>query len=118
MAYSDINLNKALADLGRRLYDTSSTFWTDAEKTQYLYEANRTFGALANFYREDFNWSTSIGTQWYDLTQVSGTLRPYTVTDLDLIEMIQYHLLEPATGFTWTGTLQFTANDVWQAIQR
>lgn len=118
MAYATISLTQALSDLGRRLYDPNSIFWNDAEKTLYLHEAVRTFNAAANYYRADFGFPTVNAVNWYDLTTVAGTLRPFTVTDVDLYTIIEDHLLEPPTGATWTGTNQFNIQDVLQAVQR
>lgn len=117
MPYATITLTQALADLGRRLYDPNSVFWTDAEKTVYLRESVRTFAALSNFYRNQFNFATVIDQHWYDLTTVAGTLRSFNVTDVDLYTIIEYHLLEPPTGATWTGTLQFNINDLIKDVQ-
>lgn len=118
MAYTSVLLQTALDDLGRRLFDPNHVFWTEAEKTRILYESNRTFAAHTNFYRDEFTFPTIANTTWYDLTAVTNTLRPYTVTDLDLIKLIQNHLLEPDSGFTWTGSLQFSTTDLVQAISR
>lgn len=117
MPYTTITLTQALADLGRRLYDPNSVFWPDAEKTLYLQEAVRTFNALANRYRNTFNFPTVVGQHWYNLTSVAGTLRSFNVTDVDLYTIIEYHLLEPPTGATWTGTLQFNINDLVKDVQ-
>ncbi len=118
MAYATISLTQALSDLGRRLYDPSSVFWTDAEKTIYLKESVRTFAALTNFYRDTFPFTTVLNQHWYDLATISGTIRPFTVTDVDLYTVIEDHFLEPPTGATWTGSAQFTINDLLQAVQR
>lgn len=118
MPYTALSLTQALADLGRRLNDPNSIFWTDAEKTLYLQEAVRSFNAGANYFRDQFTFDTTLDQHWYDLTTVSNTLRPQTVTDVDLFTEMEYHLLEPPTGATWTGSNQFTINDLLGAVQR
>jgi hypothetical protein len=92
-------------------------FWTDAEKTIYLHEAVRTFAALSNFYRNTFDFPTVIDQHWYNVATVAGTLRSFNVTDVDLYTIIEYHFLEPPTGATWTGTLQFDIANLVDAVQ-
>jgi hypothetical protein len=108
--------------LANRLYDSAKTFWSDAELGVYLTEALRTFNALAAFWRGDFTFPSVQGTVWYDLTDtvaMPNTLRPLTVTDADVYEQIEYHFLEPATGINpWTGSSQFSADDLLNAVQR
>lgn len=116
MPYATISLTQALADLGRRLYDPNSVFWTDAEKTLYLREAVRTFAAATNFYRNTFNFPTVVGQNWYNLNTVAGTLRSFNVTDVDLYTIMEYHLLEPPTGATWSGTDQFDIQDLLNGV--
>lgn len=118
MPYTTLTLTQALQDLARRLNDPSGIFWTDAEKTLYLQEAVRCFNAAANYFRDQFTFDTTINVHWYDLTTVANTLRPQTVTDVDLFTEMEYHLLEPPTGATWTGSAQFTINDLLGAVQR
>jgi hypothetical protein len=72
-------------------------------------------------FRAEFTMPTQTNVVWYDITDPTvapNTLRPYTVLDTDLYELIEDHLLEPPTGATWTGSLQFTAQDMIQALQR
>jgi len=89
----------------------------------YLAESLRTWNALAAYWRGDFLWQSVPGQQFYDLTSVvdmPNTLRPLTVTDVDIYVEIQYHLLEPAVGVNpWSGvSKQFTADDLIAAVQR
>lgn len=119
--FSYPSLSQALAQLGERLYDSKSQFWTNDEKTLYIQEALRTFNSLASFWRSDFIFNTVQGIQWYDITnptQCPNTLRPMTVADVDLFQIIQYHLLEPPSGTTWSGSKQFNEDDLQQAVQR
>ena len=121
--YSYVTLAQVLQQIANRLYDPTMTFWTQAELTLYLTEALQTWNALAAYWRGDFLFQTVPGTQWYDLTnqvQMPLTLRPLTVTDVDLYTIIQYHLLEPAVGVNpWSGvSKQFTADDLIAAVQR
>lgn len=118
MAYATLTLNQALTDLGRRLNDPNAIFWTNAEKTLYLQEAVRALNAGASLFRDQFTFDPTVSQHWYDITTVSNTLRAQSVTDVDLYTEMEYHLLEPPTGATWTGSNQFTINDLLGAVQR
>jgi len=93
-------------------------FWTDAELGVYLTEALRTFGVLSGYWRARGQFATSSGTAFYDLSSQLSSLIGQTVTDQNLVTSIQYHLLEPATGSSWTGTEQFTLADVTNALEK
>lgn len=121
MPYAYVSLLQAQSDLGNRLYDPGSVFWTNVEKTAYLTEALRTWNAYTGFSRAEFILQLIPGAIWYDLADLATaplTNRAFTVTDVDLYKLIQYHFLEPATGATWTGSLQFNTDDLLQAVQR
>ena len=45
-------------------------------------------------------------------------LRSYNVTDLQLLTEIEYQLIEPPSGATWTGSEMFTVQDILTALQR
>ncbi len=117
-------LADAQAALGMRLYDPNHVFWTLDELTAYIVEALRTWNALASYWRDEFTFPTVEGTVWYDITDLTvapNTLRPFTVTDQEILEVIEYHLLEPITAsfpLTWTGSQQFTVADLQQALSR
>lgn len=113
-------------EIANRLYDSSKQFWSDSELGRYLYEALRTWNSLTSYWRGDFLFSTVENQYWYDLTSATSdspptnqSLRPYTVLDTDIYEDMEYALLEPATGIDpWTGSLQFSADDLLNAVQR
>lgn len=125
MPYSHTNWGQLKTQLASRLGDSGSVFWTDTELGVWLTEALRTFGVLSAFWRARSQFSTTAGTAFYDITtQASGSptlasLLGYTVTDRDAVQQIQYALLESASSQSaWTGTEQFTLNDLRYAIQR
>jgi hypothetical protein len=96
-------------------------FWSQSELISYFTEALRTWNALTNYWKDDFLFTPSVGVTWYDLTNPSNSLRGYTVTDQSLYLIMQYHLLEPATGINpWpvNGSIQFSADDFLNAVQR
>lgn len=113
-----LNLRDALS---RRLNDLNKVFWTDDELKLYIAEALRTWNALTATWNADFTFTiTGPASQvWYDLRTLAGYPRKPTLTDADIYTIMQYHLLEPATGGgTWTGSSQFALTDLVQALQR
>lgn len=120
MPYTTLTLAQALTDLGRRLNDPDSVFWSVEEKIFYIQEAIQTFNAYANFFRETFPLDLVPDQTWYDITDAAlypDTLRAQNTTDVDIYTEIQYHLLEPPTGASWTGSRQFTIDDLVMAVQ-
>lgn len=130
--YTYATLTDAQNALASRLYDNgvastpSFQFWTAAELTLYIVEALRTWNALTGFWRAEFSFPLQPNVNWYDLTSQGGTLRPYTVTDQYLVNVIEYHLLEPQTSLTpsagtpaaWTGSNQFALDEIYGALTR
>ena len=98
MAYSYITFGQAKTALAQRLTDLTKQFWGDVELGAYITEALQSFNAFANYYRQEFTFNSRANVTWYDLTDFAlqpNTLRPLNETDFTLINMIQYHLLEP-----------------------
>ncbi len=124
MAYSYITFAQSKTALAQRLNDPAMQFWTSAELGAYIKEALQTFNALANFYRDEFIFSTAANTTWYDLTDtaaIPATTRPLSETDFTLLGLIEYHLLEPQTSsypLVWAGSLQFSLTDILNALQQ
>jgi hypothetical protein len=118
MAYSHTTLAQLRALLAARLHDSSYVFWLSDELDRLLGEAIRTWTALTSYRRERATVSTSAGTAFYELQTEIPSLLGYALTDSSLVYDIQYHLLEAATGNSWSGTDQFTLSDVTNALQR
>jgi hypothetical protein len=124
MAYSYITLGQAKTALAQRLTDPTKQFWGDTELGAYISEALQSFNAFANYYRQEFTFNSVANATWYDLTNFAlfpNTLRPLNETDLTLINMIEYHFLEPLTTtypLVWSGSLQFSLTDVLNALQQ
>lgn len=122
--YSYATLADAQASLAARLFDSSNSFWPLAELTYYIQEALRCFNSLTSVWRAEFPFTLTQAQNFYDLTSLPGSLRPYTVTDQYLTQIIEYHLLEPQTALsptsmspaTWTGSRQFSLQDIYGAI--
>jgi len=116
------SLGDAVGALASRLYDSTNQFWPQSELILYIQEALRTWNALTGYWRGDFTFQAQQGTVWYDLTDsvaIPNTLRPLTLTDVALYNIIEAHLLEPIVGAgPWTGSTQFAINDILTAVQR
>lgn len=110
--------------LAARLDDPSNVYFTDAENKLYCLEALRTWQSLTRYWRDQFTFDTLAPTSpanaFYDLTQQSGSLIQFTLTDQTLESFLCYNLIEnqPSPPGTWSGTDQFTIYDLTQALQR
>ncbi|CAM6006578.1 unnamed protein product [Sphagnum balticum] len=100
--------------LAARLSDNSMVFWTQADCNYIL---------LAHFSSTTFNKLLETGfsihfTESVELTRInSGIATLRTSTDVQSYTMLEYMLLEPPSGGTWTGTTQFAISDLQTALQ-
>lgn len=123
MSYNYLTWSALQAQLSLRLYDTAQVFWVIPEIQLILKEALRTFGLASSFWRDRGNLTSSTNTTFYDLpsTLKNGTselILGYTVTDQDIIQQLQFALLESAASQTsWSGTQMFTYQDLVNATQ-
>lgn len=115
-SYSWLTYATARAQLAQRLADSGNVFWSDAECGFYLQQALRMFNVLTYTWRKEYVFSSD--SLWNNLGLMSGSPRQRTITDTYCYTIMQYMLLEPPTGGTWTGTSQFTISDLAQALQR
>lgn len=118
MAYTTPTLTEAITALSVRLQDSSNTRWVSAELETYIGEALRTWNAYTNYFRDQGSFTTSMGTVFYQLPSVLAALRAPTITTYNVIAQIQYMLLEPATPSAWSGTDQFTLDQINAALER
>lgn len=116
--YNWLTLSNAITQLGQRLniVPSTTTFWTIAELQVYLTQALRQYNALTWQWRTDFTFNSP--NLWNSLGSLTGSPRLRTLYDTDAYTEMQYMLLEPATGQTWTGTNQFSISVLSQALQR
>lgn len=110
-----IQFSTAIAQLSQRLNDPGNVFWSSAECGIYIKQALRMFNALTYTWNVDFNYFSS--SLWNSLATLSGSPRFRTITDVDCYTQMEYMLLEPPTGGTWTGTSQFNISNLSQALQ-
>ena len=123
MPYTHVTWAQLKTLLSERLSDSVKTFWTDTELGLLLGEALRTFAVLAGYWRERSTVALTSGTFIYALqSQTAGSptlasLIGPTLTDRDLIQQLQFALLESAsTQASWPGTAMFVYNDVVNAV--
>src|SRR2546430_15068092 len=100
MQYKWITWSQARQALAARLADPGFVFWTDPELKLYLTEALRVWNALTEIWNTTFAFNSTSAGVWYDLSILQGSPRRRTLVDTDLYRIMQYHLLEPATGGT------------------
>src|SRR5262245_8812169 len=119
MPYTQPTLVQARAALASRLNDPGMVQWVSNELDGYLREALRTWNAWTLTFRDQGSFVTTLAEPFYDLPTQLPLLRAYTVTNWDLVTDLQYALIEPAApGGTWTGTEQFSLDQLSVAIQR
>jgi hypothetical protein len=113
--YSWLTYSTARQQLAARLADSGNVFWTDAECGLYIIDALRMFNVLTFTWKQDYVfYATNL---WNTLGTLTNSPRIRTVTDTNCYTLMEYMLLEPPTGGTWTGTSQFTINQFSTALQ-
>jgi hypothetical protein len=118
MPYGWLSWSEAQAELSSRLSDTSQQFTVAAEVPLYLALAMRIWNCLTGYFVAEYPVSLTppLATNWQQANG-SGSPRLQTLTDVSLYTLIEYMLLEPPTGGTWTGTPQFNIQMLAQAVQ-
>lgn len=114
-SYSWLEFAAARQQLASRLADPNNIYWADVENGLYIQKALRMFNALTFTWKTDFTYTPS--GLWNSLAAIPNSPRLRTLTDTDAYIEIEYMLSEPPTGGTWTGTTQFTIDDLSEALQ-
>lgn len=115
-SYAYLTFGALKAELLSRLQDSTAQYTSDAEAGIYLTEALRALNAQTFAWNADYQFDFNSGDTWKPLN-VTGSPRQRTVTDTDLYIQMEYMLLEPASGGTWTGTTQFNIGILSAALQ-
>lgn len=115
-SYAYLTFGALKAELLSRLQDSTAQYTSDAEAGIYLTEAFRALNAQTFAWNADYQFDFNAGDTWKSLN-VAGSPRQRTVTDADLYNQMEYMLLEPASGGTWTGTTQFNIGILSAALQ-
>jgi hypothetical protein len=117
--YGYLTYGQAKSELALRLGDSGMVRWINAELGLYLCEAMRLYNCLTGFWKAPCTipLNPPLASNWQAANGL-GSPRQQTLTDTDVYTVMEYHLLEPATGSTWTGTNQFSISDLSQACSR
>lgn len=118
MPYTQPTFAEAKSALASRLNDPDQVHWINEELGLYIIEAARTWNAWTAHWRDRASFTTVQNEAFYDLPTEIPTLRAQTVTNWDVIRSIQYKLMEAPTPSGWTGTDQFTLDQLINAVQR
>lgn len=118
MSYSWLTFGQAKTELSVRLNDPSFVYTTNAEAGLYIALALRMWNCLTAFWISEYSTTLAppLAANWIQANG-SGSPRQPSLSDLDLYTWIEYMLLEPPTGGTWTGTTQFTIAGLAQAVR-
>lgn len=95
-----------------------SAFWAEVELRWYAAEAVRTWNAVARASKKRVSLTTIANQAFYDLSTTNAIDLGYNYTDQAVVQICEYHLLEPSTYPTWSGTEQFNIADLLTAIDR
>jgi hypothetical protein len=104
----------------------SAIFWSDAELNLYLQEALTCWQAFSRYFRSRATVTTHTDGAgnyqfFYDLAQELPQLE-YTVTDSQILSLIEYHLLELQSGIpsnpAWQGTEMWAQGHYTGSLER
>jgi hypothetical protein len=116
--YEWLQFSAAQTALSARLADPNQLFWTQNEIILYIQEALQVWNCLVETWNMNFAFTATPSSVWYNFGLLANSPRLRTQTDTNIYTLMQYMLLEPPTGGTWTGTSQFSINDLSGALQR
>ncbi|MDE2102955.1 MAG: hypothetical protein KGL39_37270 [Patescibacteria group bacterium] len=129
MPYTQTTFAQAQSMLLSRLSDSSGSFWSSTpngagynEIGGYIQEALRTWGAFTHYWRDRGSLQfIRFSPPFLDITNIKNAsgvaIRSYNVTDAQLLAMMEFHLLEPATPAAYSGSSMFAQSDFTQALQ-
>lgn len=106
-------------ELALRLSDPFNNFWSASELGLYIQEALSFWNVLTSYWPQTFDVDVNppLASNWIS-TSGAGP-RQQTYTDATLYAIMLYHILEPQLiAGAWAGTVQFSLEDLTQAIQR
>lgn len=125
-SYTHTTFGEMKARLAELLGDPQKIFYVDIELGRYIIEALRWWGLVAQYFRESARLTTVAGQAFYDVTtdvyDATGTslLQSLTVTDRELINDLNYNLMEPRiTDWTlgWPGSEQFSLDEIARVVE-
>lgn len=121
-SFSWLTFAQAKIQLAQRLavdITNDIVLWKNAELGIYIQQSLRLFNCLTNTWKVDYAVPLNTAPPvWMSLATLAGSPRLRTQTDVQAYTQLEYMLMEPPSGSTWTGTTQFTISDISQALQR
>lgn len=120
MPYTTITLQQFITRISAILDDTAQKYWTNTEIQYATYEALRVWGGLTNYWRTRGTFNlTPVGTAPYtDLSVALPQYRTRVFTLGQMVQEIQYMLLENPSGVAGTGMSgQIAIGPILAAIQ-
>lgn len=118
MPYSFLTFSAAVSILAQRLQDPSQIYFNQPNQLlNCIIESVRLYQALTYTYKQSMSFQTAANQNYYSLASQAGSPLPYTATDVEVINNVLAALLEPPLTNPWTGTGQFTFNQLQQSLQ-
>ena len=120
MPYTQTTLAQYIAQIGTLMDDLGNVYWTPQEITYATYEALRVWGAYTNYWRQrgSFQAKPNDPSPWYDLSVKIPALRSRSYILNQMVQEMQYMLLENPSGVTGTGmSQQVSIGSILNAIQ-
>lgn len=120
MAFAYLTFAQATSILASRLQDPAQVYFNQpSELLNAVIEAVRLFQVMTGTYKQSFAFQTAADTNFYNLADQPASPMAYTVTDVEVINNVLAALLEPPITFpVWTGTGQFTFQQLQAALQQ
>lgn len=119
MAYNQTTLADLTSQIGDILDDPAGVYWTTTEKTYAIWEFLRFWGATTSYWRTRGEFSLTPGQPYYELSVQLPTLRSRSYTLNQLVQEMQYHLLEAPNGISGAGMSgQVSISSILNAVQR
>lgn len=125
MAFTDVTLAQFRTLLANRLDYGNEKYWIAAELNALICESIQFWNVASLYFRSRVSLDTVASTAFYDLATVedglSDTVLERTTTDREVVNALQYSLVEAVNDFssssTWAGTEMFTMQDLVSALE-
>lgn len=96
--YNQYTLTSLTTEISNLLDDASQRYWTATEIQYAIQEGMYVWGALTSYWRTSGTFNTSVNQAYYDLSVQMPTLRTRTWTLGQMVQDIQFAILEAATN--------------------
>lgn len=120
MPYTQYTLASFTSYISDLLDDPGSVYWPVHEIEIAIFEGLRVWGALTNYWRARgaFNLDPAKVNPYYDMSQIVPNLRTRITTLDEIVQGIQFMLLEPPSGISGVGMSgQVGIQSILDAIQ-